>query len=1109
MIYGLTTTRARLAGGVAIVALSAGAAFAQGQATTGVEQVVVSSTRLQQAGFNAPTPTTVLSAAELQKQAQPNIFEAVTQLPALEGSSGVTYNTGSTTTGLQGLSSLNLRGLGIIRTLTLVDGQRIVPANPNGAVDVSQIPQLLIQRVDVVTGGASASWGSDAVAGVVNFVTDKRFEGFKFNASAGISTYSDVGTGVLEGAVGSSFLDGRGHFEAAATFHHSDGVEPRLPVSYNQFAPHIYPGGREFFSQIGSASYSLNSSGVGLSGAPAGYTGPRTIYGDLAQNINNYPYVMVNSGPMQGTVFGANGQASKFDYAGGCTPNQNGKFAGSGTVAGAIGSTCFGTASDPGDQTARQFTHSLIDPITRGTVYSRLSYDLTDNTEVYATIMLGNVRTRNIPAQGNSNKGNIGVKCDNAFLPQSGMFGIGLDYAQTIAACNTLYGASAYDGVTANGLAGLDSKGNPLTNQDGSLAGPIPTANGGPMQGFSVTTTNGNMNLDQIVNIQRDMRRYVVGGNGGFSLFGKDITWDSYFEHGENDTAVHIWNMPLKNRFNLAIDSIQLANGDIVCRDPVARANGCVPFNPFGTSMPSPAAIVYIDNQAHGNRVGGPEMRQFMRQEAFGLNFNSTPFANWAGDVSLAFGIDYREEAFTQTADPYAGGITASTPASYLYPCTDPSIDCQASGGATGHVNPGNWNAGNYTSGGGNYHVSEVYAEAGVPLFDDATFGKADLDVAGRFEKYSTAGDIVAWKVGATWDTPLPGVRLRALQSRDVRAPNLADLALPRQTLNGGFCNLFADPTCTTSQVAGGTNAGNPLLKPEKGQTTQMGVVYQPDWLPGFQASFDYYRIAVKGIIAASDQQQTETLCFQGITAYCSQTFIQTKNGQPQTKTVGQQGLVGDPNQVLSLTSVPFNSAGLLTDGFDVEASYQFDLINWGLPGDFVARLLANHTMKYISDPFQPGQFATEQAGVLGGGFNSATYSQGTGNVLTWKVTATQSWQGEKVGLTLTERWFADGVMNGKWLDYGIVSPGSRTVVCTTGCPTATNQLTTVNSQYVPSVIYMDIGTTYNWTDSTQFYLKVNNAFNTSPPNTGGSEVNNTLYDVIGRFYQVGIRINN
>jgi outer membrane receptor protein involved in Fe transport len=1002
--------------------------------------------------------------------------------------------TGSTTSGLQGLSSLNLRGLGIIRTLTLIDGQRIVPANQNGAVDVSEVPQLLIQRVDVVTGGASASWGSDAVAGVVNFVTDKRFEGFKFNASGGLSTYGDVGTVVLQAAAGTGFLGGRGHFEIAGEYQNSPGIHPQRPVSYNQFGPKLYPGGREYYSQVGTANYALNKNGIGLAGVPAGYTGPSMIVGNLAQNVNNYPYVMVNSGPMQGTIFGANSQAARFSYAGNCTPDFNGKFAASGSVTGAIGSTCFGTPANPGDQSARQFTHSLMDSITRGNLYARASYDLSDRTEVYATVNIANVRSMSIPAQGNSNKGNIGIKCDNAFLPQTGMFGIGKDYASTITACNAQYAAAAFNGISA---------------AEAAAGGAGTTATGGAMQGFSVTTLNGNMNLSQVVNVQRDMRRYVVGGNGAFALFGTDFAWDSYFQHGENDTAIHIRNEPLKNRFNLAMDAIQLPNGQIVCRDPAARANGCVPFNPFGTSMPSPAAIAYIDNQANGAKVGGPEVRQFLRQEAFGLNFNSSPLKNWAGDISLAFGLDYREEAFAQAADPYGGGITSSTPASPIYSCTDPSIDCQASGGATGHVNPGNWNAGNFTSGDGNYHVSEVYAEAGIPLLDHDVWGKVDLDVAGRFERYSTAGDIVAWKVGLTWDTPIPGVRLRTLQSRDVRAPNLADLFLPRQTRNGGFCNRFADPTCTTNQVAGTTDSGNPLLKPEKGQTTQLGVVYQPDWLPGFQASIDYYRIMVKDIIAASGSQTVENLCYQGITAYCSQQFIQTKNGQPQTAVLGNQGLVGDPNQVLSITAVPFNSAGLLTDGLDIEASYQFDLIDWGVPGDFMARILANHTMKFISDPLQPGQFATERAGVLSGGFAGLSYSQDTGNVLTWKVTASQSWQGDTLGLTLTERWLADGVMFGKWLDRGIVSPGARYVVCSVGCPTATNQVTTVNYQYVPSVFYFDVGTTYNWTDSTQLYFKVNNAFNTSPPNVGNSEVNNTLYDLIGRFYQVGIRLNN
>ena len=122
-----------------------------------------------------------MSAADLEAQAKPNVFDAITELPALQGSTGVSYNTGSTTTGLIGLSALGLRGLSPAAHPGPVDSQRVVGGNFNGAVDVSQMPQMLIQRVDVVTGGASASWGSDAVAGVVNFVTDKKFEGFKAN----------------------------------------------------------------------------------------------------------------------------------------------------------------------------------------------------------------------------------------------------------------------------------------------------------------------------------------------------------------------------------------------------------------------------------------------------------------------------------------------------------------------------------------------------------------------------------------------------------------------------------------------------------------------------------------------------------------------------------------------------------------------------------------------------------------------------------------------------------------------------------------------------------------------------------------------------------------
>jgi hypothetical protein len=167
--------------------------------------------RIAARGFTQPTPTTSLSSADLEKAAKPNLFNTLTELPALQGSTGRTTNTYSTSSGIQGLSSLSLRGLGTLRTLPLLDSQRVVGANVTGVTDVSQFPQLLVKRVDVVTGGASASYGSDAVGGVVNFITDKKFTGFKDNVEGGMTQYHDDKSGTLQAAWGKGFMDDRLH----------------------------------------------------------------------------------------------------------------------------------------------------------------------------------------------------------------------------------------------------------------------------------------------------------------------------------------------------------------------------------------------------------------------------------------------------------------------------------------------------------------------------------------------------------------------------------------------------------------------------------------------------------------------------------------------------------------------------------------------------------------------------------------------------------------------------------------------------------------------------------------------------------------------------------
>src|SRR5206468_6657512 len=119
-------------------------------------------------------------------------------------------------------SSLSLRNLGVSRTLVLLDGHRVVASNSNGSVNVDSLPQMLMSRVDVVTGGASAVYGSDAVAGVVNFILDKNFNGFKYDVNAGISKYGDAAEEKIGLAWGTDLFGGRGHYELSARVFQQD-----------------------------------------------------------------------------------------------------------------------------------------------------------------------------------------------------------------------------------------------------------------------------------------------------------------------------------------------------------------------------------------------------------------------------------------------------------------------------------------------------------------------------------------------------------------------------------------------------------------------------------------------------------------------------------------------------------------------------------------------------------------------------------------------------------------------------------------------------------------------------------------------------------------------
>jgi iron complex outermembrane receptor protein len=245
----MTRTKLLLLGSISLAAF-AQPAFAQdaaeadnaAAATDDSSDIVVTGTRITANGDNLPTPVTVASTDTLLKTSPSNIPDGLNKLPIFALSRG-TANLNNPSDNFTG-NYLNLRGFGIQRNLVLLDGNRMAPTSYTGAVDTNTIPQMLVQRVEVVTGGASAVYGSDAVSGVVNFVLDKKFKGLKVEAQSGISNFGDAASWRAGAAFGTDFADGRGHFMVSYEHFQQDGLDDK----------ESRPSGQAIYAVSGSGS---------------------------------------------------------------------------------------------------------------------------------------------------------------------------------------------------------------------------------------------------------------------------------------------------------------------------------------------------------------------------------------------------------------------------------------------------------------------------------------------------------------------------------------------------------------------------------------------------------------------------------------------------------------------------------------------------------------------------------------------------------------------------------------------------------------------------------------------------------------------------------------
>jgi iron complex outermembrane receptor protein len=292
-----------------------------------LEEIQVTGTRLKTVtGFEAPTPVTVFSGGEIALEGPRNLADALVQLPALIASSS--GRTGQAASGIAEAGDfLNLRNFGPQRTLVLVDGQRITPAATTGAGDINLIPQALVSRVDLVTGGASAAYGSDAVAGVVNIVLDTKFTGLKGDIQGGISDYGDAASNKEELTGGMGFADDRGHVV--------------FSVSHQYQAP-LYSFADRPWGNLGTGL-------VTVKGVPS-----NIMYNDVSQ-VSAYGGVIISPGPLQNTQFLQGGVPAAF------TPG-----------------TVFNTLNQVGGTQDRNYSN-LSSLVEVDDVFLRAQYEVSDN----------------------------------------------------------------------------------------------------------------------------------------------------------------------------------------------------------------------------------------------------------------------------------------------------------------------------------------------------------------------------------------------------------------------------------------------------------------------------------------------------------------------------------------------------------------------------------------------------------------------------------------------------------------------------------------------------------------------------------------------------------
>jgi outer membrane receptor protein involved in Fe transport len=368
------------------VALAAPGANAQAQATDleqagSIEEVIVSATRIKRKDFVSSSPVVTTDARAIAQSGTNTVEDFLRQMPQFQPGSGGFSN--SSSGGTVGQATLNLRGLGPQRNLVIMDGRRLQPSSSNGAIDINTIPSLAIGSVEVISGGASATYGSDAMSGVVNFKTRTDLEGWEFSSQFN-SADDGVGDALTTGlAFGSTYDDGKGNFLFSAEYIDRDGISVQE---------------RDFFADPVPSGF-----------IPYNRTTPDNAPDQAAVDALMATYGL--SGISNRSFFGVNDDGSVFAVSRGSPINFRGP-----TEAPFINSE-EGFGYNPG-----YFNYIQV-PLERYTLFLKSDYDLTDSVTAYGQVQYASSEAQNIGSEPVlASPWNVAIPIDNPFVQANSEF---------------------------------------------------------------------------------------------------------------------------------------------------------------------------------------------------------------------------------------------------------------------------------------------------------------------------------------------------------------------------------------------------------------------------------------------------------------------------------------------------------------------------------------------------------------------------------------------------------------------------------------------------------------------------------------------------------------